>query len=101
MKILYDDSKHRTIDAKLEELNQSIVKTMNYANGISVPSGFDRKNDVFSTRENIRNSKELIVKTRNWIKKVNNDFTSTTNESKSRIIKIENKRIVKKDILVK
>ena len=77
MKILYDDSKKRNIDTGLEEVSSKLEKCVRYAEGISVPYGFGRKGDIQTCLSVLRNSKNLIDQTQNWITKTNNGFNNS------------------------
>jgi hypothetical protein len=101
MKILYDDSKKRNIDTGLEETNTKLANAVNYAEGISVPYGFGRKGDIQTRLSTLRSSKNIVGQAQSWITKTNNDFNSKSEAIKSRLSKIENKKIVKKDLLIK
>ena len=101
MKILYDDSKKRAIDTGLEETNTKLTKTINYAEGISVPYGFSRKGDIQSCLTALRNSKNIVNQAQNWITKTNNGFNSKSEAIKNRLAKIGNKKIVKQSLLIK
>lgn len=101
MKILYDDSKKRNIDTGLEETSTKLTKAINYAEGISVPYGFNRKSDISTCLTALRNSKNLVSQAQNWITKTNNGFNSKSEAIKNRLAKIENKKIVKQNLLVK
>lgn len=101
MKILYDDSKKRNIDTGLEEVSSKLEKCLRYAEGISVPYGFGRKGDIQTCLSVLRNSKNLIDQTQNWITKTNNGFNNKSEAIKNRISKIETKKIVKQNLLIK
>ena len=101
MKILYDDSKKRSIDNSLEEVSSKLDKSIRYAEGISVPYGFSRKGDISSCLTALRNSKNIVNQAQNWITKTNNGFNSKSEAIKSRLSKIENKKIVKQSLLIK
>lgn len=101
MKILYDDSKKRTIDTNLDEISTKLTKTINYADGISVPYGFARKDDIQSCLTILRNSKALVNQTQNWITKTNNGFINKSEAAKKRVSKIEHTKIVKQNLLIK
>ena len=101
MKILYDDSKKRTIDTGLEDTSNKLTKAINYAEGISVPYGFSRKGDISSCLTALRNTKNIVNQAQNWITKTNNGFNSKSEAIKSRLSKIENKKIVKQSLLIK
>lgn len=101
MKILYDDSKKRNIDTGLEEINTKLTKSINYAEGISIPYGFSRSGDIQTCISTLKNSKNLVHQAQNWITKTNDSFSNKSEIMMKRISNIENKKIVKQDLLVK
>ena len=101
MKILYDDSKKRIIDTNLEETSAKLTKTTNYAEGISVPYGFSRKDDIQSCINALRTSKSLVNQAQTWITKTNNGFNNKNEAIKNRLSKIEKIKIVKANSLIK
>lgn len=101
MKILYDDSKKRNIDTGLEETNTKLDKAIRYAEGVQIPYGFSRKDDISTCLTALRKSKNIVNQAQNWITKTNNDFNSKSDAIKNRIAKIENKKIVKQSLLIK
>ena len=101
MKILYDDSKKRSIDTNLEEVSSKLDKSIRYAEGISVPYGFGRKSDIQTCLTALRNSKNMVSQAQNWIIKTNNGFNNKTEAIKNRLSKVETKKIVKQNLLIK
>ena len=101
MIITYDDSKKTQIDNGLEDTLVKLNTAINYADGISVPYGFSRANDIGNTVSALRNAKNTVSQAQNWITKTNNAFAAKSEASKNRTQSIENKKIVKKDLLVK
>ena len=56
MIITYDDSKKTQIDNGLEDTLGKLNTAINYADGISVPYGFSRANDIGNTVSALRNA---------------------------------------------
>lgn len=101
MIITYDDSKKTQIDNGLEETAIKLNTAINYAVDISVPYGFSRPNDIGNALSALRSAKNTVSQTQTWITKTNNAFTAKGDASKNRTQSIENKKIIKKDLLVK
>ena len=101
MIITYDDSKKTQIDNGLEDTLGKLNTAINYADGISVPYGFSRANDIGNAISALKSAKNIVSQAQTWITKTNESFSAKCEASKNRIQSIENKKIVKKDLLVK
>ena len=100
-KIYYDDSKKVAIDNSLEDTSSKIDVALNYGNGIQVPYGFSRGNDISSCIEKLSKAKSTIKDGQNWLTKTNNSFQTKDVEMKNRIQKIDSFQIKKRDLIVK
>lgn len=99
--IYYDDSKKITIENALEETLGKIETAINYGNGISIPYGFSRGNDISTCLQKLSKAKVTIRDGQNWLTNTNNSFQAKDNEMKVRIQKIDSLVIQKRDLIVK
>lgn len=101
MIITYDDAKKSQIDTGLEETATKLTVALNYGVDISIPNGFSRAGDIGNTLSALRTAKSTVSQAQTWLTKTNNEFAAIGEASKNRTQLIENKKIIKKDLLVK
>lgn len=101
MLIVYDDAKKTQIDNGLEETATKLNVALNYGVDISVPNGFSRAGDIGNALSALRNAKTTVTQAQAWLARTNNEFAAKNEASVKRTQLIENKKIIKKDLLVK
>lgn len=100
-KIVFESHKVNTILSELDTVNRNLNRTLACANEIAIPSTFYRPSDIRDCLNDINNAINLVNNAKSWLTRLNNQFNDSTNNMTSRIMKVENVEIKKKNLLVK
>lgn len=100
-RLYFDNSNLNVINSELNNAAKEIVATTNIANSIAIPYGFERSHDIQTCNLALSQSKNLIDETKDWLLKNDVNFANKKVEQESRIQKIVNIEIRKKDLLIK
>ncbi len=100
-KIIFESHKVNLLLSELDTVSRNLNRTLACANEIAIPSTFYRSSDIRECLNDINDAITLVNNAKPWLTRLNNQFNNSTINMTSRIMKVENVEIKKKNLLVK